>query len=466
MGEPVYCPRCGARGLSDPRFCYMCSDGEADAARAAELVEAAAMGSRDVLRILADTTDPRAFEVVAEAAANGAPQIRRAALIALGGIGDPRGVPAAIANVDDPDELVRHAALGALAELGPTGADAIATRLADPVDRAEAARALAWLHDERARQPLTDIIDSDAVLGEALFRGTTFTALTRLGGPAAIAALERAADRVRSARETGAPEWQITQAASTIGQALVQIRDPVADAAFDRLAAGFGRLYVLPADPPAPFRAPPHPRRTVARRSFELRPVDQPVTAPVTKFGGQTVWIGDPTWPLGVDGGPATFMAQFEIPGRDGLAYLFLDPGADYTDPLAILFAAPGRGPDRFTLASTGPTYASEVPGEPRFASRMILRRVESVAVFEDGFDFDDWAVLDESQPERDDHRDYNKVGGTARWLQTDDTVDGDGWRFVFQFTAAMVGHELGDGAEVYGQIHDDGRGLVTVHSH
>ena len=65
-----------------------------------------------------------------------------------------------------------------------------------------------------------------------------------------------------------------------------------------------------------------------------------------------------------------------------------------------------------------------------------------------------------------DDHRDWNKVGGNPRWLQNDDTPDEPGWRLLFQFTAASVGRELGDGAEVYGLIHDDGRGRVFVHSH
>ena len=40
------------------------------------------------------------------------------------------------------------------------------------------------------------------------------------------------------------------------------------------------------------------------------------------------------------------------------------------------------------------------------------------------------------------------------------------GWSFLFQFTAGKVGHELADGAEVYGLIHADGRGRFIVHSH
>ena len=60
-----YCPRCGSRGQGVPRFCVVCSEGVANAERAAELVEAAALGDPAAVRLLEDITDPRAFEVVA-----------------------------------------------------------------------------------------------------------------------------------------------------------------------------------------------------------------------------------------------------------------------------------------------------------------------------------------------------------------------------------------------------------------
>ena len=60
----------------------------------------------------------------------------------------------------------------------------------------------------------------------------------------------------------------------------------------------------------------------------------------------------------------------------------------------------------------------------------------------------------------------WDKVGGTPRWLQGDETPDGDGWRFWFQYTAARIGCELADGAECYGFIDPDGRGTFIVQSH
>jgi hypothetical protein len=404
--------------------------------------------------------------VIARAALDDDPRVCRSALIALGGIADPRGIPVATESLGHDEELVRHAAIDALAELGPGGADAIATRLADPRDRTEAARALAWLHDERAFEPLSMMLDSDNLVGESIFGGATISAMGRVGGPDALAALAHAVDRVIRAADTGAVDWQARSAALTIAQTLEDMRDPATKALDERLRARFDGLFVVPADPPEPYRAPPHPQRTIPRWSFTLQPVDELITAPITKFGGQPVWIGEPTWPLEADGGPATFMAQFTIPGRDGLAYLFLDHAYEDPGDPGYLVVQPGPPPQPSVASAIGPTFWSEVSGRSRYPSRMVLRRVESVAVLEPGFDLDDWSILDYPAVERDDHRDYNKVGGNPRWLQHDDTPDEPGWRLLFQFTAAMVGHELGDGAEVYGLIHEDGRGRVFVHSH
>ena len=188
----------------------------------------------------------------------------------------------------------------------------------------------------------------------------------------------------------------------------------------------------------------------------------------MSKFGGQPVWIGDPTWPLSVDGAPTTFMAQFTIPGREGLAYLFLDAAAVETDEdWGKVIVQPGPVPVPSLGEATGPTFWTEMEGPERYLGRRSARQVESRVVLEAGLDFDDWSILDDD-PERgrDDERDWNKIGGNPRWLQSDEMPDEPGWRFLFQFTAAKVGHEFADGAEVYGLIHDDGRGRFIVHSH
>ena len=452
------------------RFCYMCSDGVADAERAAEVVAGFAAGERAAKRILEDLTDSRAFDVVARAAADGSLDVRRSALIALGGIADRRGIAIASAALEDDDDGLRHEAIDTLAELGADGADAIAGRLADPRDRARAARALAWLGDPRAFEALALMLDSDEVIGDNMSGGATILAMARLGGREAVAVLSGLADRVIAAADAeSAPDWQVRGAASSLAQSLVDMRNPDAQAVADALLHRFDGLWILPPGGVEPYRAPVHPRRTVPRQSFTLEAVDRPVTEPVTKFGGQPVWIGPPAWPLAFDGGPATFMAQFTIPGRDGLAYLFLNPNAfEPSEEDGFLFVRPGPGPERQVARATGPTFWTEIHDQrTRYRSMMTLRRVESLAILEPGFDVDDWAVInDDPETSRDDDRDWMKVGGNPRWLQGDEMPDEPGWRFLFQFTAFKVGRELGDGAEVYGLIHDDGRGRVIIHSH
>jgi hypothetical protein len=463
-----YCARCGSRGPGVPRFCIACSDGVADAQRASEVVEAAAAGVPEALRILDDVSDPRAFEVVAEVATHPEWRVRRAALVALGGIGDERGIPVATASLDHPEDAVRRVAIETLASLGPRAADAIGARLDDPRNRVDAAKALAWLHDERAFDPLAMMLDSQTLIQDSVFGGATITAMGRLGGPEAIAVLGRAADRVIAEADAGAADWQARQAASAIAQTLTDTRDPAAQAPYDRLVGRFGRLYVIPVDPLEPYLASPHPRRTVPRWSFKLEAVDEPVLEPVSKFGGQPVWIADPTWPMSVDGGPTTFMAQFTIPGRDGLAYLFLDEAAVETDEdWGVVIVQPGPVAAESIGSATGPTFWTSLPGPKRYMARQITRQIESRLVLEPDLDFDDWAIYDDDPKRvRDDERDWNKIGGNPRWLQGAEMPDEPGWHFLFQFTAGKVGHELADGAEVYGLAHDDGRGRFIVHSH
>jgi uncharacterized protein DUF1963 len=60
-------------------------------------------------------------------------------------------------------------------------------------------------------------------------------------------------------------------------------------------------------------------------------PAGVPVTAPVTKFGGQPVWLSEPQWPVNdAWGEPMRFVCQIELgpvlgdSGRGKLAYVFV----------------------------------------------------------------------------------------------------------------------------------------------
>jgi hypothetical protein len=474
-----FCPRCGNRHLADPRFCSACMDGEADPERAHLILAAAEAGLDEALRMLSLIGDARAADVVLGAAMHARSDIRGAGLISLGTLRDRRGEPIAVQALGDADDRVRAAAIECLAELGGSAAaDALANQMTNPADRVHAATALAWLRDPRAVDPLLDAVDQPTWGGNAM--RSPSSALAWLAEPRTVpplvAVLEAATTRwVASRPESGKlpkPDWEAHSVATDVAGALIRMGG--AEAAVSRAQAQFdGSLRpFLPTPPelkPFAFRAPPDPRRTVPRWSLELRPAPQPVHEQVTKFGGQPVWLDSPTWPIAADDGPMIFMAQFAVSGVDGLAYLFIDPSeaVDYTDPGfgGCLLMQPGPLPPRHIPEAMGPAYASEVQGFDRFVPRLTGRLTESLPTLEEGLDYSEWEpYLEEPPAERDDDRDWNKIGGSPRYLQGGPPL-GE-WQFLFQFTAHLAGREMADGAECYGLINADRQGLFLIESH
>jgi hypothetical protein len=354
--------------------------------------------------------------------------------------------------------------------------------MAHPGERVAAAIALAWLRDGRAVEPLLAAVDQETFSRN--IRRAPAAALAWLADPSTVPSLarvlERMADRWVASRPTPGspprPDWGAHRVATDVAMALKAIGGADAEAAVaraqERFDGGLPLHFPIPSDRrPFAYHAPPDPRRTIPRRSLELQPAALPVREPVTKFGGQPVWLEAPTWPVAADEGPMTFMAQFAVPGVDGLAYLFIDPSPsdliDFSDPgfAGCLFMQPGPPPFRHLSRASGPTYASGVDDDERFELRLTGRLTEYVPTLEEGRDYPDWEVFRAEPPdERDDDRDWNKIGGSPRYLQNG-PPPGE-WRFLFQFTAEHVGHEMGDGAECYGLIDPDRRGLFLVESH
>jgi hypothetical protein len=363
----VYCPRCGNRYLEDARFCWGCADGEADPARARAIFGAALDGNEQALRMLGTIDDRRAVPVLLEAARHPNADVRGAALSSLGWAADDRGLQAAIHRLDDDDDRVRRAAIECLAELGsPVAANALAKHLADPRDTGATATALAWLKDPRAFDPLIAVLDRPYDSGN-VYRGSII-AFGWLGDDRAVeplaAVLERLGDRCVAAdgQIPPRPDWPAHTQAASAGDALRMIGGNEAESAIERAQQRFGdlRLHFPVKAEFLPFahRARPDERRTVPRWSLQLQPTSMPIDRPVTKFGGQPVWIGSPTWPLGSDGEPMTFMAQFSIPGVDGMAYLFIDPSEDaWEAPYdgSALLMQPGPVPERHAVRASGP---------------------------------------------------------------------------------------------------------------
>ncbi|WP_238012938.1 hypothetical protein KZZ52_22770 [Dactylosporangium sp. AC04546] len=105
-------------------------------------------------------------------------------------------------------------------------------------------------------------------------------------------------------------------------------------------------------------------------RIVGYRPAERAVAEPVTKFGGQPVWLELPRWPLSAAWGtPMRFVGQITLEAK--LAYLFVTAAddADDFDPDVIfpdggenaVIIQPGGAYDGTTVeAATGPTVSHE----------------------------------------------------------------------------------------------------------
>lgn len=76
---------------------------------------------------------------------------------------------------------------------------------------------------------------------------------------------------------------------------------------------------------------------TFPKTTFELVETSTPITEPITKFGGQPVWLNTPQWPMSPeDDEPMLFMAQIALdpelfPGGEGImAYIFFDENGNF----------------------------------------------------------------------------------------------------------------------------------------
>ncbi|AFZ57320.1 DUF1963 domain-containing protein [Anabaena cylindrica FACHB-243] len=89
---------------------------------------------------------------------------------------------------------------------------------------------------------------------------------------------------------------------------------------------------------------------TLFRRTFTIAETQTPITEPITKFGGQPVWINEPTWPLAFETGEKMlFMGQIALedsifPNSNGvMVYVFIWGDAEplYAEAMAVVIQTP-----------------------------------------------------------------------------------------------------------------------------
>jgi len=206
--------------------------------------------------------------------------------------------------------------------------------------------------------------------------------------------------------------------------------------------------------------------------SVWLRPSSGPAQDlwPPPKFLGQPDWRDEPAWPLSPSGDPMMFYGQLPLPDAR-TAYIFLARDGDQEwEPLGgdnAVVVQPGNLCDAPTVAlSHGPQEQTWSPPSGFRSRTRLLPHPERFVDLVPALDPVIWESLDESAWEADDASTWDKLGGTPRWLQGEESPPGDGWAFVAQFGAESLASERGDGAICYLWQHADGRAAFGWQCH
>jgi HEAT repeats len=458
------CSRCGAALSAEPELpCVQCWEARGDGRLVRLLVTAAEEGSGRAPQLLARIGDPGAAPALREAMSHDEPHIRAAAIGSLGWSGDLGDVAAVATATRDSEQEVR---------------------MADEDERVHAIETLAWLGDDRAIEPLHELVVED--LGETFphYRRGVWQALARIGS---VEDVRRMVDAVAGVVAAGAdvpgtPDfWSAQRAAGQLWLALHHERPELVQAAGARLyeaapglpadarwQGGSGGAQLVDLDPLGERVVP---RATLA----ELGATPWPASpSPPPKFGGQPDWLDQPAWPLGADSAPLVFYGQLPVTigEQRRTAYVFIDPEGNHWEPLGqanAVVVQPGASCQLETAPlSTGPQLFESMPETDWFRRRSRARPYERFIRLEDGADPEswEWPELAPDTYRRDAPGDWNKLGGTPLFLQGEQLPPGDGWTFAFQFSAAWAGRELADGAECYGFVREDATGAFLWQCH
>lgn len=192
-------------------------------------------------------------------------------------------------------------------------------------------------------------------------------------------------------------------------------------------------------------------------------PAGAPITAPVTKFGGQPVWLSEPQWPVNdAWGEPMRFVCQIELgpvlgeAGHGKLAYVFVthaehgddvffDPDIAFPDEGAnAVIVQPGGVYSGSTLPlATGPSlYHSADGSDAEYTVRLLP-----------GEDPDFRPQNDSAGLPTDAHDPFweqvssDKIGGTPAFFQGDEWPDAGPWKLMLQLSSNFVPFFLNLGA-------------------
>jgi len=207
--------------------------------------------------------------------------------------------------------------------------------------------------------------------------------------------------------------------------------------------------------------------------------VTEPITEPVTKFGGNPVWLTEPQWPVdAVTGEPMLFVGQVEVdPSLFGeptgrLAYLFVPSSDPVTASVGeldenVMIIQPGGVCDQATLPLVeGPSVCRvETVKRSWLRSQRVAipseYAVETTLREEPPIDWEKkkplWG-LDFDWPQ-------SKIGGQPTWIQGEQWPYEDPTPLLLQLVSGTYPFqlEIGDDGHLYACLSPDGREVLIA---
>ena len=213
------------------------------------------------------------------------------------------------------------------------------------------------------------------------------------------------------------------------------------------------------------------------RQSIEFVEAKTPVREPVTKFGGQPVWLSEPQWPLSAETGkPMRFICQIALsdeffgPTDAKMAYIFMTDGDEYVDGTwepdggeNAVILQPGNTSAPVETIAEGPTLYRMV--KKIFNKRLVPEPCEFTV---QGPVSDDPDFVPESEraqwPEEKWEKyantlDGNKIGGTPIFMQGDEFPGPGSWKLLLELDSTRVPFfvNFGDAGIAYAFLLEDG---------
>ena len=184
------------------------------------------------------------------------------------------------------------------------------------------------------------------------------------------------------------------------------------------------------------------------RGSIEFIESNKPITLPVTKFGGQPVWVDRPMWPLSKStGNPMRFICQIAIDPSQfpsvsaRMAYLFMTDEEEYVDGTwepdggeNAIILQPGQTVIPTKTATEGPTLyrmVKKIAGQ-----NLVPEPCEFSVTLKMGEDPD---FIDEPESSEVSALIGNKIGGSPIFVQDTEFPEPGSWRLLMQLDSTKV---------------------------